>query len=189
MTEISDYELIYMIRQGDDAAFSQLLQRYDECSRHLIFHFIRHDIAYNNKDDFRQLAAMKMLQAIQCYREDRQVNFASFYQNILRRALIDYLRVNKQILMTQGYGSVYDNHICDGGGQYTTNSSKNETISKSVLLRIEEAMEHLNAFEKKIVELRKNGYTYAEIATDLKISEYIVARTIRKIRNAQKKSR
>ena len=40
MTEISDYELIYMIRQGDDAAFSQLLQRYDECSRHLIFHFI-----------------------------------------------------------------------------------------------------------------------------------------------------
>ena len=61
MTEISDYELIYMIRQGDDAAFSQLLQRYDECSRHLIFHFIRHDIAYNNKDDFRQLAAMKML--------------------------------------------------------------------------------------------------------------------------------
>ena len=41
----------------------------------------------------------------------------------------------------------------------------------------------------KIVELRKNGYTYAEIATDLKISEYIVARTIRKIRNAQKKSR
>ena len=91
MTEISDYELIYMIRQGDDAAFSQLLQRYDECSRHLIFHFIRHDIAYNNKDDFRQLAAMKMLQAIQCYREDKLVSFASFYQNILRRALIDYV--------------------------------------------------------------------------------------------------
>lgn len=186
LEEYNDYELLYMIRQKDDYAFAILIKKYEDT---ILYHIKK----YKKKgvyltEDYYQLALVKMIKAIQCYREDREASFHHYYNEIIRYAFIDYYRASFAYNKYQDmYCLSLDLQVHEEGGLYTMMDFMNKTDHRENMILellgyIQEREAYLKPVERKIIKLRLLGYSYRQIAKIMNINEKKVDNTIRKLR-------
>lgn len=94
ISEISDNELLYMLRQKSDIALSILIRKYHDdaqrsISRNVVGHFL-----LVNRSDFYQLTLIKLIEAIESFREDKEASFRTYYHKVLRYCFVDQIRRN-----------------------------------------------------------------------------------------------
>lgn len=185
----NDYELIYMVHQNDDDAWKLLVEKYIKITRFSISHRDRKAHIWT-QDDFDQLARMKLLQAVETFREDGAASFHTFYLQIYRRSLIDHYRggLTYKGICNSSIHSL-DMEIADVCAKYTyedfiMHESEHE---KSLAERICIAKTKLDPLERRIVDMRVEGYTYDHIACELHINRKKVDNTIRKLRKLKSK--
>lgn len=92
----TDNELLYMIRQQDDWAVENLLNKYKPMICGMIFKLSQLDScsvsseAY--KEDLEQESRMMLIGAAENYREDYPCSFKTYLQNCLRKRLLTIYR-------------------------------------------------------------------------------------------------
>lgn len=187
-TNDNAYELLYMVRQKDEAAFKLLIRKYEETVRFIIFKYMRRQNHTMDQEDYFQLALLKLLQAIDTYREDKETSFSYFYLEIIRHTMIDYYRELQSYWGTcELYSLSLDTHVEEANGpycllDYVKGPQENSERYYEVQHLINETKETLNELEKKIIDFRSMGYSYRQIAYTLHINEKKVDNTLRKAR-------
>lgn len=184
----NEYELLYMVHQGDERAFQMLVDKYSENVHYIIYKYAKRHHAGMDMQDYLQMAMIKLLQAITTYREDREASFAHFYYEILRHSMIDMYRIRQSFTGSCDFYSLsLDMLVEDGEGMYKAKNyikvaQDSTTLHAEIQRRIKESKERLNPLEQKIVDLRSKGYTYRQVAQELHIKQKKVDNTMRKVR-------
>lgn len=175
MWKTSDEELVYLYHQGAEQALDELLEKYESIVRVLAF---RYGYKKNKCDieELVQMAKIKILQALDVYRPDKEAKFSSFYQEIVRRAFIDWAR--KQSLRNSRMSSFTDLMIEEQEVEYYVESKRKVIHKEELSMRLP----YMKEQEKEIVYLRLQGYSYQEIADMLKINRRRVGYVLQKLR-------
>lgn len=190
----NDYELLYMIRQGNDTAFKTLIEKYREEIIATIKHYINQNYRYLDLEDYYQMAILKLYDAIKGYRPGKR-SFHNFYFELLHNMMIDQIRIsNARKKRRDRYALSLDMRIEDAKGSYTLMDIIQEPIcipdDQSELYHdITKACRNMSDLERKIFELRSRGETYRQIAEKLDISVKKVEYIVYKIRKQKKSDR
>ena len=187
-TKYNDYELLYLIRQKNEIAFAILMRKYERVARYLIQKYVGEGLSLLLKEDYLQNGRLKLLQAVEDYREDSNSSFYHFYCEIYHNLLIDCYRKSQR----RNYAISLDEPLYGSDNQYCLldimeSSTEYISVSPESLERIQKRKANLNSMEKKIVDLRAVGYTYQQIADLLKINIKKVDNTLQKVRSDKQK--
>ena len=189
----NDYELIYLIHSNDETAVRLLMEKYESLARVIIHRFQKSENRNNVHDDLMQLARLKLMQAVNSYRPECEVPFFCYYEEIFRNAMIDNYRERFTYKSAcELFALSLDMQVSDVYEQYTyvdILTAEQLGISPSVCDRIHNLKTNLFPIERRIVDLRIQGYTYAQISKLLDISTKKVDNTMRKVRKSKKKKR
>ncbi|MEF9967413.1 MAG: sigma-70 family RNA polymerase sigma factor [Longicatena sp.] len=190
----NDYELLYMIRQKDEAAFLYLIEKYDATIRYIIYKYMKKSCNGVDVDDYYQIALMKLTTAIDAFRGDREASFAYFYIEILTHSLIDCYRWNRSAQGNcESFAISLDKQVQDGSRSYSltdfisTNDRAFIKEEEPVYQLFCETKKELSDLENSILDLRSFGYSYKQIASILDINEKKVDNTLCKVRNKKRK--
>jgi RNA polymerase sigma-70 factor (ECF subfamily) len=167
LTNLPDADVVKLAQQGRDAAFRELVRRYERPVFSLVFRMVRDR---ETAEDLAQVAFIKVLNHIDRYRPE--FKFSSWLFKIANNVAIDYLR--KRQLDT----------ISIDGSPHAATQAEIEATSFDVVARQENALEEMearelgSAIERAIARLRPEyrscimlrhveGRSYEEIAATL----------------------
>lgn len=175
-----------MIRQKDEQALVMLIQNTHAPIMFLIRKYNKNGIY--TKADYYQLALIKLVQAVENYREDGGASFTNYYLKLVSSSYIDHFR---NYASNHGYEEMYnvsmDRLICEKGTYYAIADKifvlPKEDIAMDLLYILNQCKLHLKPLETKVVLLRLSGYSYHQIAEKLNINKKKVDNTMRKVRN------
>lgn len=188
--EENDYELLYMLREKDDAALSLLIKKYDGLIMNLIRKYLG---CFHDEDAMQeqhQLSLLKLLQAIEDYREDKETTFSYYFIKIIKYSLIDAYRTHTSTTGEIFYGILsMDAEIREGDLTYKLadligEDDSNVVISEELHTRYLDACSKMTTLEKLILDLRILGFSYQQIADKLHMDIKKVDNTIQKVRVA-----
>lgn len=157
MPELSDKELIVLARRGDMKAFEQLVFRYEKPIFGFVFRFINHK---ENAEDVTQEIFIKVYRSLKTF--DPEYKFKTWLYTVATNTVYDWLRKAKKSL---------DLYIIDDP------EIGFETIDKIDSYKIMEDKELINnllqtlkpAYQNVVLLYFRDGFTYEEIGTILKI--------------------
>ncbi len=174
MFKYNDYELIYMIKDNNDAALNLMYEKYTP----FIYMIIRDMNIYDKyKDDFLQEGYMSLNDAIRTYDMNYNKTFYKYFEVILRRR---YYRLYKTY-------SKLDVPVED---LELTLGDKPVIYNKDASLLFDRGFIALdNKLEKDIyISLYKEGLSYKEVASKYNINIKKVYNTIQKIKKVLNKN-
>lgn len=190
--EMEDNELLYMIRQKDEVAFSCLEQKYQSEIQACLGHYLKLNHRHQDMEDFYQMALMKLIESVEEYQWNHS-SFHCYYFNVLRNSAIDVLRSMNTFNARQDLYTVsLDMIIEDNDGSHTYMETlgechaKKDTYESIVYSEFEDLKKGLSEMEVEILKLRSLGSSYRQIAQDLHISKKKVENTMVKVRKRQK---
>lgn len=177
-----DNELLYMYHQGEETALYLLLMKFEKHITTLIYRCIgRYQLKLSEREELMQIACIKLLQAIDTYREDKSTSFSHFYREIIKRAFVDHVRVLRKD--ASYYTTFREPEIREWDQLYLANCYLKTESAKEWQ---EEFWKMISKRERLILTLRMQGYTYAEIARCLGMSSRQVEYVLRKLRAKKK---
>lgn len=183
LNKISDDLLICLWREKNEGAFELLLNRYTTFIYGFIKDFVNlnYHNKYNEFADFYQESFVCFLKCIDSYDEEKGY-FYFFVKKSIQRTIILYINKLKryqkiesidEIMYGDGNESKID-YIAEDNYEYEDNALYNRL------------MRRINPVEKIIVDMRIDGYSYADIACELNITKCSVYRKVDKIKNILK---
>jgi RNA polymerase sporulation-specific sigma factor len=178
---ISDVNtLILRVREGDQQAFSELLERYRPLIDSLIFRFGQSDLAKSFADDLRQEAIVVFYNAILTYSENQSdVEFGLYARICISNALVSQIRsINKRSV------EQYVDSIPEELNNTNLSSSPMDDIVKQEDLRslYRVIKNSLSDFEYVIWHNYISGKTAKEIALIMGKNEKSITNAIYRIR-------
>ena len=148
----NEYELVYMILQGDEHSLQLLLHQYQPKINAIIKQNCTYQVMIRHHEgDLHQVAAAALMRAVLEYREDIHAE-----GTIVLLDLIESQRVEEN-----GAFSIYR----------VTMEMQEEELRKSI-----------SELEYQIFCLRREGYSYREIAQRVNVTEKKVENTLMKLR-------
>ncbi len=179
-------ELIGKIRNGDDRAFSALVKQYRRMIYKIIYTFDLDSGDFRiDEEDLFQEGCLALYDSVFSYEEDRNVRFSTYAYLVIRGKIRDRLRA---LSRSQGE-DVYSlekatDHdlrfcICSEPLQY-----HREQVMKE---RIESFFAGLKEEDRQILQMKKEEYTYKQIAQRLGINRKKVDNRIRYLKKRLKK--
>lgn len=89
----NEYELVYMILQGDEHSLQLLLHQYQPKINAIIKQNCTYQVMIRHHEgDLHQVAAAALMRAVLEYREEKGISFSTFSGKVIRNAVIDYQR-------------------------------------------------------------------------------------------------
>jgi RNA polymerase sporulation-specific sigma factor len=181
----NDYELVYMIKENEEA-LEYLLKKYEPLFKRLAFSFA---FKYKNKgldvEDIVQYCRIILCKTVDMYNPSNDVLFYSYLIVCLKRGIINYVSRNMYKHSQYNYMDLedYDNldSFIDGYDAY-----KNY-IDYEVQTSIINFKNSLSFLDANIFELRYNGFSYKEIASLLEIEVKKVDNSLLKVRKKLEK--
>ena len=177
---ISDVNtLILRVREGDQQAFSELLDRYRPLIDGLIFRFGQGDIARAFTEDLRQEAVVVFYNAILTYEENQSdVEFGLYARICISNALVSQLRsINKRSV------EQYVDSIPDEIGNADVTSPIDDIVKQEDLRSLYRVIRNsLSELEYVIWHDYMLGKTAREIASTVGKNEKSVTNAIYRIR-------
>lgn len=189
--ELSDEEVIKLIKQGDDNAFSHILEKYKEI---INIKSAKYYIIGAEKDDTFQEGMIGLFKAIKSFDESKKNSFKTFANICIERQLITAIKSsNRQKHMPlNSYlslnNSAYDN---DDNNEELINTFDSKTIEdpldtvmkKEYIEKIESTIDKtLSDFEKQVLKRYMRGESYVNIAEKLDAPVKSVDNAIQRIR-------
>lgn len=178
---ISDNELIYLYRQGNEEAFELLAKRYQG----LIYNYIR-KYRYVVKtscelNDLHQIANASLQTAIHGFRESIGSPFVAYYKVVMTRNVLNYIRHMDSDMNYANQAAIsIDQAVCDHEGIFivdTIAATDKQSDPKWVLMQREVRKQinillvELPKLHQEIIYLWEQGYSYKEISALCATSE------------------
>ncbi len=182
----NDYELIYMIRQNDDNAYSLLLSKYERLVFKLALGFCKNNkLDTRFKEELVQLGFIGLYEATTLFKESCNTTFMTFAYLVIKRKMQNYYTKYYKI---SAYEMPYEEEIYvkETAESYLPNynSETPETIffDKLQSEMILEAFDMLRPQDKVIIKYKLQGYSYKEIARFCNISTKQVDNALQRIK-------
>jgi len=190
---ISDYELIYYVRQKDEESQLLLIQRY-----HRTIWAIIHSIipspkpAYIDLDDLYQEGLIGLLEAVDNYKEDKEASFGTFARVCVEREIRSLLRkyrsgsysllskaMSLDMSVSEDDNVVLMDTVACSKTDFDPVYASYVSWAKDQIPFIRKT---LNEEEWTVYRLHALGYSYKEISKQVKCSEKDVDNILQKIR-------
>lgn len=184
--EVSDDELVFLIRQGNKEAERMLIERMARKQDKLIFRLLRENRYCGlEPGDLKTIALQSLYNAIDSY-DCKKAVFDAYYHFLLERDLVNeikrYNTFNQTIINT---AVSFDETLDEGGCLYDIIGATDENIKAVTAMTIMELAEdddnHLSVEEKAIVAYRILGYSFTEIGKILHKSYRQISRIAAKV--------
>lgn len=175
----SDYELIYMVKESEDA-LTLMMKKYEPLFKKLSFSFAK---KYKHKgidpEDLVQQCRIALCYALERYDIDNETKFYSYLLVCIRRAINNYTR------SVINHPDIY--YYMENEYEFYSSISDNIDIYDSILEDditkfFRNFILGLDFMDACIFELRFNNFSYKEIAKLLEISVKRVDNVLLKIR-------
>ncbi len=177
-----DIQLIKLYKEGDEAAQKQLVEKYTGFIHSLIRKEIRNIRNGLDFNDLYQESLIAFDKAVRTFNPDMDMPLQAFAQVCIKRRLISYLRYQHK-----GYNiwnTISLDMVVNEDDQIVLAdmiaSPENKTVDLEDYIRV------LDADEKKLVNMKLEGYRYSEIADAMSISvkevDYYMRRILRKMK-------
>ena len=189
--ETQDNELLFLIEENNEDAFTELIERYNTKIYKII-------IKYKNKGltigldikDLYQEGLIGLIHAIKTYNPNKDASFKTYSSLIIERQILDLLKVNDRIK----YKSLNDAISLDNFTLEETKSLYNvveiDSFTPELKLISDEETEELKSilteFELKVYELKIDGKPNREIARILDKNVRSIENTIQRIKQKLK---
>lgn len=184
--EYNDYELIYMIKE-DEEAFRVLLNKYEPIFRKLSYSFVK---VYKHKgldvEDLMQQCRITFCIVLDKFDYNKDILFYSYLLLCLKRMIISKTKRVINIPDCYNYMEVenYDNlDIFESNIDISSFYDEYEFSTNIINFK-----HSLSFLEAQIFELRYNGFSYKDIASLLEINVKKVDNTLLRIRKKMEKS-
>lgn len=189
----NDYELLYLIRQNDEDSLIRLLQRYHRTIWGIIHHLVPYPVPPDiDLDDLYQEATIGLMDAIESYREDKNVNFGTFARICIERqirSLLRHYRSNSYRILSRAMSldmSVSEDDHLTLMDTVPIDAKEGDPVYVSYINWANEQVplirKGLPDKQWKIYRMHALGYSYREIAQEMKLREKDVDNVIQKIR-------
>ncbi len=187
-----DYELIYLIHQGDEEALKELIQKYRKILLLYVNQFRSILKKEFDEDELMQISTIALYSAVMTFNEEMNCKFTTYLKVIVIRELQLLVRslyslcrkANVEALSLHQYVNENENrYIID-----TLRSEKTEyeTVDflhrKEFLLQMEEAIKKCKVFEQRVFSLWRIGMTYEEIARELNCTKKEVDNSVQRFK-------
>lgn len=193
MEEINsnDYELLYMIYQMDEDSLQCLVDKYIETAQNEIFYFLNMSPFETKGEELMQECIRILYESVYTYRIDKGTTFRTFYHHVLHNMMINYCRskytyegICERTMLSLDEMLVEDS-MC------LLDLIPNQDITLEGIKCIdEEAIRYefkkmaktYKPVEMFILYLRLHGWSYNDIAKELKVENRAVGYVLRKMR-------
>lgn len=161
---IEDYELVKQAKNGEQKAFTELMQRYRKPIRHMMYRMIKNR---EDADDLTQEAFTKAFNKIETY--NPKFAFSTWLFRVASNNCIDFIRKKKLILLSIDDTIIDDDSDAFSESLKSANLDPEEQVIKQQRNRlIRNLMKHLGERYRLMIELRYfEEMTYNEIAQEL----------------------
>lgn len=190
-----DEELLLQIKNGNNAALEQLINKYKNFVRSKAKTYF---LVGADKEDIVQEGMIGLFKAIRDFKGDKLVSFKSFAEICVTRQIItaiktatrqkhmplnSYISLNKPVFEDDGERTLMETINHD-----TVSDPEMLFISKEELMRIEGKInEALSSFELEVLYLYLQGKSYQEIADNLKKEVKSVDNALQRIKKKVEK--
>lgn len=195
---INDYELIYLVVQGDDVALEELIEKY----KGLMYKTLNayRDILKDKFDvkELYQITLISLYHAILTYNDNMECSFTTYLKIILDRDILAYIRVlNRDRNRANLYSVSLDQVVKEGDNTYLVDMVENNQRDydpKDLLNRkeletlIDEQLTSFTKQEQQVFRLWCSGYRYDEIASICDYEERKISYLLSKIKKKLKGS-
>ncbi len=181
-SDLSDDELIALVRDGDSEAVNTLIVRYSSVISFMAQNYFLDSLTF---DDWYQEGMIGFLHAIRSYSGDRGASFKTYASKCVRNRLSDCLRNStnsKNLPLNSAVEFDEDFDIPVVSCEDTYILSEDNRDFEQILKK------HLSETEKKVMISYLAGYTYAEIANSLNMTVKAVDSAICRAKNKLKKN-
>lgn len=190
---LSEFQLIKLAQEGDDAAMVELLEKYQP----LVYHFSQHYyLPDGDIQDLIQEGMIGLYKAICDFDETQSISFLSFAMMCIKRQIITAVKRSTRLYnQPLNQASSLDrcryetNHesLIDTISSSKANSPEDLLLNKEYLSDIHErCILLLSRFEMDVLAKRINGYSYKEISERMKCPEKSIDNAMFRIRKKLK---
>lgn len=158
----NDYELIYMVRDNDNESYDVLFSKYTPIIKRIAYDYY---CSYKNYgydlDDFNQEAYIAFNNAVNNFKEEKDILFYSFVILCVRRSLFSFCR--KISCERKNISNDYLIDI-DSNDVFCDSNIDDYIDYKEIISDVKNISLDLTFIELCIFELKYNGFTYMEIS-------------------------
>ena len=188
--EMSDEELISLIKSDNKNALNYLLNKYKD----LVYMTVRkYFIIGAEREDIVQEGLIGLYKAIKSFKEDKQNSFKTFANMCIERQLITAIKTsNRQkhmplnsylSLNTSAYDDEEDKTLLDILNNNTVEDPLDTITKKEYYKAVEDSIDKsLSSFEKQVLKRFIKGDSYVKIAEELESPVKSVDNAIQRIR-------
>lgn len=189
LEELSDNEIIMLIRKNDDDAMEYMLKKYSGVVKKEIRTVY---LTGAEMDDLAQEGMIGLFKAIRDYVPDKGASFHTFATLCVRRQIntaISMSNRKKHIPLNTSIPIYYENgddgySILDdlGVGNEETNPENMVLVKEQHNLMLEKIKKELSNMERNVLRMYLDGLPYSDIAQNLGKSEKSVNNALQRIR-------
>lgn len=190
-----DSELMYLISENNEEANNIIFKKYssviDLYAKKYLNLVDGKGMDYN---DLYQEGLIALNEAINKYKEQKNIKFASFASICIERKMVSLVRMasrKKHSILNDSYSLDYKKE--DASESFVNLLQSNKDSIEDILITKESTINIINkintslsSLEKKVYELRLNGYSYEMIAKEMGKTPKAIERTLDRIRNKLK---
>lgn len=190
-----DSELMYLISENNEEANNIIFKKYssviDLYAKKYLNLVDGKGMDYN---DLYQEGLIALNEAINKYKEQKNIKFSSFASVCIERKMVSLVRMasrKKHSILNDSYSLDYKKE--DDSESFINLLQSNKDNVEDILISKESTMQIINKIntslsnlEKKVYELRLNGYSYEMIAKEMGKTPKAIERTLDRIRNKLK---
>lgn len=189
-TQMTDEDLIKIIKAGDKSALNFLLERYKELVN---MKTSKYFMIGAEKEDIFQEGMIGLYKAIQGYDDDKQNSFKTFANLCIERQLITAIKTsNRQkhmplnsylSLNTSAYNEEDSDSLIEVFNSHTAEDPLDTITKKEYYKYVEDNIhKNLSGFEKQVLQKYVQGKSYVDIAEQLDAPVKSVDNAIQRIR-------
>lgn len=178
--------IIRKVKEGDNDSFEYLLERH----RNLIYKLINHldkdigDYCIDNSDLYQE-ACIALYESVTLFEIERDVKFSTFAFTYIKNRLLSYVKNYRKKCREDIYSyDREDNFLKFEVRDYTVETFKEEEFKKELRTFIE----NLDEEDRKIVYMKRDEYSYKEMAERLNTSTKRIDNKLRKLKKRLLKS-
>lgn len=190
MRSLNDYELIYLIVQGDKEAEQVMLEKYNLLVwKNVNSIFSGYVPTGVERDDLYQEGIISLFKSFTTFDPERNVPFFAFANLCIERSMIGYIRKFSSNANKQFYSSLpLDAFVSEEISLYNNEVLADPEIISS-LVKFDEQFGNLylynadiSKFEKDVLVLQVAGFSYMETALHMKCSVKKIDNTLQKVK-------
>lgn len=190
MRSLNDYELIYLIVQGDKEAEQVMLEKYNLLVwKNVNTIFSGYVPTGVERDDLYQEGRISLFKSFTTFDPERNVPFFAFANLCIERSMIGYIRKFSSNANKQFYSSLsLDAFVSEEISLYNNEVLADPEIISS-LVKFDEQFGNLylynadiSKFEKDVLVLQVAGFSYMETALHMKCSVKKIDNTLQKVK-------